>query len=136
MTVSEDEQRQVNFRRVRGIFMGELFFYGCLTFFSAYGIFSLLFFLKDFFLEKKHLKGKCLYSLLLVKNEACRAEDMVKTLLFKAFKNDTGLCDRKIIVVDTGSRDTTYETLYKLFEKESDVLVLRQEEFLKKLENL
>lgn len=116
--------------------MGELLFYGCLTFFSAYGIFCFLFFLSDFFSEKKHLKGKCLYSLLFVKDEACRVEEMVKTLLFKDFKNDTGLCDRKIIVVDRGSLDATYNTLCHLFQKEPDVLVFKQEEFLKKLENL
>ncbi|MBQ7792343.1 MAG: hypothetical protein IJ367_02480, partial [Clostridia bacterium] len=106
------------------------------TFFSAYGIFSFLFFLSDFFSEKKHLKGKCLYSLVFVKDEACHVEDMVKALLFKDFKNDTGLCDRKIIVVDRGSRDATYDTLCHLFQNETDVLICKQEELVKKLENL
>ena len=116
--------------------MGELFFYGCLTFFSAYGIFCFFYFLSDFFSERKYLRGKCLYSLLFVKDEACRAEDMVKALLFKVFKNDTGLCERKVVVVDMGSSDSTYETLETIFQKEKNVVVIRGEkgwESLKKI---
>lgn len=116
--------------------MDGLWFYAFLTFFSAYGIFSLIFFLSDFYAERKYLKGKCLYSVLFVKDDVCRAEEMVKALLFKVFKNDTGICDRKIIVVDEGSVDATYETLFHLFEKENDVLVLRRDEAVKKLEKL
>ena len=116
--------------------MGELIFWGLLTFFSAYGVFSFFFFLSDFWTEKKYLKDKCLYSVLLVKDEVCRAEQMVKALLFKAFKNDTGLCKRKIIVGDRGSSDATYQTLSALFEAERNVLVFKQDEILEKLENL
>lgn len=116
--------------------MGELFFYGLVTFFSAYGVFSFFFFLSDFISEKKYLKDKCLYSVLFVKDEACRIEQMVKTLIFKVFKNDTGLCDRKVIVVDQGSLDATYQTLSALFKDERNVLVFKREDFLEKLENL
>lgn len=121
---------------LRGNFMGELIFYGLLTFFSAYGVFSFFYFLSDFLSEKKHLKNKCLYSVLFVKDEACKAEEMVKSLLFKVFKNDTGLCERKIIVVDQGSSDATYDTLSAIFEKERNVLVFRREELPQKLEKL
>ncbi|MBQ7950695.1 MAG: hypothetical protein IJ278_03135 [Clostridia bacterium] len=116
--------------------MGALFFYGLLTFFSAYGVFSFFYFLSDFLSEKKHLQNKCLYSVLFVKDEACRAEQMVKSLLFKVFKNDTGLCERKVIVVDQGSSDATYDTLSAIFEKERNVLVFHRDEFCEKLENL
>lgn len=116
--------------------MGELLVYGCLTFFSAYGIFSLLFFLKDCYLERKYLRGKCLCSVLPVAEDVCRAENMVKALLFKTFKNDTGLCDRKLIVVNTDHCEATYQALCKLFEAEGDVLVVKPEEFVKKLEKL
>lgn len=116
--------------------MGEVLFYGCLTFFSAYGIVSFLFFWKDFLLEKKYLRGKCLYSLVFLKEDAYRAEGLAKALLFKVFKNDCGLCDRKVILVDQGSKDGTFSALFNLFLNERDVLVLKEEEISKKLEDL
>ena len=113
--------------------MGELVLYACLTFFSVYGIFSFLFFLKDFFSEKKYLKGKCLYSLLFVGEDFCRAEEMIKALLFKLLKNDTGICDRKIVVVHEGSDPTHFESLKTAFQSEPGVIVLKG---TKGLENL
>ncbi|MBO5409243.1 MAG: hypothetical protein J6A61_07610 [Clostridia bacterium] len=116
--------------------MGELLLYALVTFFSAYGIFSFLFFLKDFSMERKYLKGKCLYTLVFVKDEACNAELMTDALLFQLFKNDTGLCERKIVLVDTGSSDSTYETLETLFRNEKSVIVTKEDENWKKLKKI
>ena len=116
--------------------MGELLLYVFMTFFSAYGIFSFLFFLKDFFMERKYLRGKCLYSVVFVKDEACHAELMADALLFKLLKNDTGLCERKIVIVDMGSSDCTYETLQAVFANEKSVIVLKEDEGWKKLKKI
>ncbi len=116
--------------------MGELIFYTCLIFFSAYGVFSLLFFLTDFFYEKQYLKGKTLCTLLYVKDDICAAENMVKSLLFKDFKNDTGLCDRKIFVVSDTECDATYRALCFAFCEEPQVAVVKPSQLLQKIENL
>lgn len=116
--------------------MGELLLYAFMTFFSAYGVFSLMFFLIDFFREQTYLRGKTLYTMMVVKDEACKIENMVKALQFKVFKNDVGLCHHRILVVDRSSADGTFLLAEKLFAKENDVKIIKMEELSEKLENL
>lgn len=110
------------------------FLYACLLFFSTYGIFSLAFFLRDFFLEKKYLQGKCIYTLLPVGEEDVYPEEMVRTLLFKNYKNDVGICGCKIIAVTDGEDDCNFKRIKKIFEGETEVLVCKREEVLNYLE--
>ena len=108
--------------------MKEAFFYGCVLFFSAYGIFSLTFFLRDFFGERKNLRGKCIYTLLPITEEELHSEEMVRTLIFQNYKNDTGICERKIIVLTEDKNSCNARRLRQLFEKESEVLVCGREQ--------
>ncbi len=108
--------------------MKEAFLYGCILFFSAYGIFSLVFFLRDFFGERKYLCGKCIYTLILLGEEDLFPEETVRSLMFQNYKNDTGICERKIIVLTEGGNGCNMRRLKKLFEGESEVLVCGMEE--------
>lgn len=98
-------------------------FYGCMLFFSAYGIFSLIFFLRSFFLEKKYLRGKCIYTLICLNEQDLYAEEMVRALLFENYKNDTGICEHKIIAVTEGECGCVPQRIRKIFGGESEVLV-------------
>ena len=107
--------------------MKEAFLYGCILFFSAYGIFSLAFFLRDFFGERKYLQGKCIYTLISLGEEDLFLEETVRALMFQNYKNDTGICERKIIVLTEGENSCNMRRLQKLFEGESEVLVCGRE---------
>ena len=113
--------------------MKEAFFYGCMLFCSAYGIFSLMFFLRDFWLEKKYLRGKCIYTLLLVGEEDLYAEEMVRTLAYKNYKNDTGICDRKILVITEDHSGCNTRRIERIFEKETDVVIVGKQDLLEYL---
>ncbi len=114
--------------------MRETFFYGVMLFCSAYGIFSLIFFLRAFFGEKKYLRGKCVYTLLLLKDEDCCPEEMVRALLFQNYKNDTGICDRKIIVVTDDKSSCNARKITRFFEDEREVLVCNRDSLVSCLE--
>lgn len=107
--------------------MREAFFYGVMLFCSAYGIFSLVFFLRDFFGEKKYLRGKCVYTLLLLGEEDCYPEEMVRALLFQNYKNDTGICERKIIVVTEDENSCNYRRIKRIFKGEREVFLCNRE---------
>lgn len=116
--------------------MKDVLFYSLVTFFSVYGIFSFFFFIADFFLDNKYLKEKTIYTIFSVKNEVCRIENIVRSMLFKIYKNDIGMSDQKIIIVDLGSDDGTYQILKKLQKDEKLVLVYKREEIAEILEKL
>ena len=107
--------------------MREAFFYGVMLFCSAYGIFSLVFFLRDFFGEKKYLRGKCIYTLLVLDEEDCCPEEMVRALLFQNYKNDTGICERKIIVTTKDENSCNYRRIARIFEDNREVFVCNRE---------
>ena len=113
--------------------MREAIFYGSMLFFSAYGIFSLVFFLRDFFAEKKYLRGKCVYTLLVVGEEELYPEEMIKALVFKNYKNDTGICEHKILVIPKEEMGCNAQRIRRIFERETDVLVVGREELLRQL---
>lgn len=123
-------------KKGEGFFVGELLLYAFLTFFSAYGVFSLMFFLIDFIRERKYLRGKTLYTMVVVKNEACNVENIVKSLQFKVFKNDVGLCNHRIFVVDNASSDGTFYLAEKLFGKENDIKIIKMDKLSEKLEKI
>ncbi len=114
--------------------MREAFFYGVMLFCSAYGIFSLVFFLRDFFGEKKYLRGKCVYTLVFLGEEDCYPEEMVRALLFQNYKNDTGICEKKIIVVADDENSCNYRRIARIFEDEREVLVCNRESLSSHLE--
>ena len=114
--------------------MRAAFFYGCMLFFSAYGIFSLVFFLRDFFNDKKYLRGKCVYTLVRMTEDEVYPEETVKALVFKDYKNDTGICERKIIVILEDESGCNARRIHKFFAKEPDVLVLGAEEAIRYLQ--
>ena len=110
--------------------MKDLILYSVITFFSIYGFISFWFFIIDFFFEIKYLKNKDFYIFINVKNEACKIESMVKGLLFKVFKNDIGIANQKIIILDSGSTDGTFDMLSLISETEKSVLVFKKEEMI------
>ena len=63
-----------------------------------------------------------------VKDEICKIEGMVSSLLFKLFKNDIGIANQKIIILDSGSNDGTFDLLKSISQNENSVLVLKNEE--------
>ena len=116
--------------------MGNLILYSVLTFFSIYGFLSCIFFFIDFFYEMKYLKNKDIYIFIKVKNEACKIEGMLRGLMFKVFKNDVGITNQKIIVLDSGSVDGTFSLLEKLSENENSILVFKKEEMASFIEKI
>ena len=108
--------------------MSDLILYSVLTFFSVYGFISFSFFIVDFFYELKYLKDKELYIMMIVKNEACKIESVLKSLLFKVFKNDVGIASQKVILADCDSTDGTLNILKKIAENEKSLIVLKKGE--------
>ena len=116
--------------------MRDLLFYSMLTFFSIYGFLSFAFFIADFIFESFFLKDRKIYMLVAVKNEVCKIENITRGLLFKIFKNDVGISEQRLIVLDLGSDDGTLDTLKKLSNNESGFSVYQKEELMKKLDIL
>ena len=116
--------------------MRSLILYSVLTFFSIYGFLSFLFFIIDFIFEIRYLKNRSFYILLKVKDEVCKIESMVNGLLFKLWKNDIGIANQRIIIVDSGSNDDTLTLLDGISENESSILVFKKEEMLNFLEKI
>ena len=108
--------------------MKDIVLYSILTFFSIYGFLAFLFFIIDFYFEIKYLKERDFYIFIKVKNEACKIEGILNSLLFKVFKNDIGIAGLKIIICDAGSDDGTYNILKSISEKEASVLITKKEE--------
>ena len=115
--------------------MQDAIFYGLMLFCSAYGLFSLVFFLRDFWGEKKYLRGKCIYTLVLVEEDDLYPEEMVRALVFKDYKNDTGICNRKIIVIPREETGCNAKRVRKIFERENNVLVVGKQELSNYLSN-
>ncbi len=103
--------------------------YALVCFFCVYGFIQMLFYILDLIFETRQLKNKKIYTVLFVKNEEETIESTVRALLWKAVKNDTGIADREITVIDLGSSDETV-TLLKALEQESNAVRLRTVEEL------
>lgn len=116
--------------------MQAILFYSLITFFSVYGIFSFLFFIIDFYFDNRYLRDTTVYTGFTVNNQACKIENIVKAMLFKLYKNDVGISDQKLIIVDLDSDDGTYECLKRLSKSEKLILVYKREEIPKIMEDL
>ena len=114
--------------------MGSILLYSWVVFFLSFGIISFLRFLVDFTYETKFLRNKTLYTVVEMENEACASENIVRAVKFKVEKSCSGVCDSKIIFIDTGSSDATFATLKQLEKSEGGITALKGEEIHKKLE--
>ncbi len=103
--------------------------YALVCFFCVYGFLQMTFYILDLILETRQLKHKKIYTVVFVKNEEDTIESTIRALLWKAVRNDNGVSDREITVIDMGSSDETV-TLIKALERESSAVRLRTlEEF-------
>ena len=114
--------------------MGSVLIYSLIVFFISFGIISFFNFALDFIYETKFLRNKTLYTVIEMQNEACLSENIVRAVKFKVEKSFSGVCDNKIIFIDTGSKDATFETLKRLEGHNGGITVLKSEEIHKNRE--
>ena len=112
----------------------EFIFYTVISFLSVYGLVELIIYILDFVYDIKTLKDKIIYTVVAVKNEEERIENIVRTLLVKTLKNGSGVADHRLLVVDMGSEDATYEMLKLMEEDKNGLISVRYDELLKELE--
>ena len=112
--------------------MGAILIYSFIVFFISLGVISLFNFIVDFTYETKFLRNKTLYTVVEMENEVCAAENIVRAVKFKVEKSYSGVCDNKIIFIDNGSRDTTFETLKRISRNMDGISVIKSEEIHKK----
>ena len=105
--------------------MGDVLFYGIAIFFFGFGIISFCMFLIDFLYETKYLKDKDIYTVFIAGNEVGEIENIARAIVFKTQKNCSGMCNHKIIAIDSGSNDGTYGILKKMEVSEKKISVLR-----------
>lgn len=114
--------------------MGSILIYALIVFFISFGIISFFNFIVDFIYETKFLRNKTLYTVVGMENEACASENIVRAVKFKVEKSFSGVCDNKIIFIDKGSHDTTFETLKHIEGHNGGIMVLKSEEIHKNKE--
>jgi len=114
--------------------LSEFIFYILVSFFAIYGFVQVVIYIMDFIYDVKVLKDKIIYTVVAVKDEEETVESVAKSLLIKSLKNDSGVADNRVVIIDMGSEDKTVEML-KLMEAEKKGLnVLSKEELYKELE--
>ena len=114
--------------------MGSVLIYAFIVFFISFGIISFFNFMVDFIYETKFLRNKTLYTVVEMQNEACASENIVRAVKFKVEKSFSGVCDNKIIFVDKGSKDATFETLKHIESHNGGIMAIKSEEIHKKAE--
>lgn len=108
--------------------------YAFLCFFCVYGFIQMVFYIMDIVYESKPFQNKKIYTVVLVKNEEKTIENTAKSLLWKAVKNDTGIADREITIIDMGSADKTVEIVKAMERDEKGIRLRTMEEFVKHAE--
>ena len=88
----------------------------------------------DFTYDIKTLNDKVIYTVVAVKNEEESIEGIAKSLLIKSLRNDSGVADNKIVIVDFGSSDSTGEILKLIEAEQKGITVFSKEELLSELE--
>lgn len=109
--------------------------YAFLCFFCVYGFIQMVFYVMDIVYESKPFKNKKIYTVVFVKNEETTIENMAKSLLWKAVKNDTGIADSEITIVDMGSSDRTVEIVKAMQREEKGIRLRTVEELAEHAEN-
>ena len=112
----------------------EFVFYTLISFLSVYGLVELIIYIIDFVYDVKTLKDKVIYTVVAVKDEEERIENIVRTLLVKTLKNGSGVADHRLLVVDMGSEDNTYKMLKMMEEDKNGLISMKYDELLKELE--
>ncbi|MBE7029046.1 MAG: hypothetical protein E7405_02215 [Ruminococcaceae bacterium] len=84
---------------------------GFLSFFAIYGLVQTIINIFSYIGDRRVFKDKTVYTVVAVKNEENRVENIVHSLLLKVLKDDNGAYNRKISVIDLGSTDKTMELL-------------------------
>ena len=108
--------------------------YAVLCFFCVYGFIQMAFYIIDIAYETKQFKDKKIYTVVFVKNEEQTVENMAKSLLWKAVKNDTGIADSEITLIDLGSTDRTVEIIKAMEREDKGIRLRTMEEFAKSAE--
>lgn len=108
--------------------------YAFLCFFCVYGFIQMVFYIMDIVYESKPFQNKKIYTVVFVKNEEKTIENTAKSLLWKAVKNDTGIADREITIIDMGSADKTVEIVKAMERDEKGIRLRTMEEFAKQAE--
>ena len=99
-------------------------FYFLLSFFSVYGLISLVLYFRNLFSDMGVMKGKTIFNVVALKNEEDKAEGIVKSLLFKAMAADSGISDTRVIAIDLGSTDNTLEILKRMEKNYSGISLM------------
>ena len=115
--------------------LSEFIFFTIVSFFSVYGFVQVIIYILDFIYDTRILKDKVIYTVVAVKNEENRVEAIAKAMLLKALKNDSGVADNKVVIVDIGSTDNTPEILKLIEEDKKGILVMDKEMFSDELKN-
>ena len=108
--------------------------YAFLCFFCVYGFIQMVFYIMDIVYESKPFQNKKIYTVVFVKNEEKTIENTAKSLLWKAVKNDTGIADREITIIDMGFADKTVEIVKAMERDEKGIRLRTMEEFVKHAE--
>ena len=112
----------------------EFVFYTLVSFFAMYGFVQVIIYIFDFVYDIKNLNDKVIYTVVAVKNEEKRAEGIARAILMKSLKNDSGVADNKVVMLDFDSQDDTNIILKKIEQEKKGLTVLNVNEFIKELE--
>ena len=114
--------------------LSEFIFYTLVSFFAVYGFVQVVIYIVDFTYDIKTLNDKVIYTVVAVKNEEMRIEQIAKSLLIKSLKNDSGVADNKVVIVDFDSNDRTAEILKLMENDKKGISVMKKEELMEELE--
>lgn len=113
---------------------GEFIFYTFVSFFAIYGFVQVVIYIFDFVCDIRTLNDKVIYTVVAVKNEEEKVEGIARAILLKSLKNDSGVADNRIVMLDFDSDDQTKKILKKIENEKKGLTVLSKEEFIKELE--
>lgn len=101
-----------------------------LSFFAVYGIVQTVINIFAYVGDWKVLKNKTVYTVVAVKNEEDKVEGIANALLLKAFKDDMGVGDNRVVIVDMGSTDKTKDILELLKTDKRGLNIFTQNDFI------
>ena len=109
--------------------------YTIISFFAVYGLVQFIFYVWDFSYDLNILRDKVIYTIVGVKNEEDRIEAIARALMWKALKNDTGIADRRLIILDFDSTDKTKEIAKRIAREDGGIKIMERKELLKDIES-